>query len=139
MAEKGVAVDGNVKLLILEREELPRDRRLGFRMDRRKALNAISSLGAKVRHDSGGRLMLVEVPEEKARDLREQLPGARIVPLDSDVRDSLAELDSTESLFLAALRIRTSRSYREQKRRRVYGESPEEQELVSAPDFRPEY
>ncbi len=129
----------NLRLLILEREELLRDRRLGARMDRRKALNAITASGAKVRHDSGGRLMLVELPEEQTGELRELLPGARLVPVDADVRDSLSELDPSESLFLAALQIRTSPSYREQKARRVYGETPEEQALVSAPDYRPEY
>ena len=129
----------NLKLLVLEAKESPRDRKLEFRVDRSKALNAISSSGAKVRHDSGGRLIVIEAPKKAEKALTKRLPGARLVPVGSDVRDSIADLDSTESLFLEALKIRTSKSYRDAKKRRKVGETPEEKELVSAPDVREDY
>lgn len=129
----------NMKLLVLEAEEPSRDRRLGLRTNRTKALNAISSSGAKVRHDSGGRLIVIEVPEEAEKALTERLSRARLVPVDSDVRGLITDLDSTESLFLDALKIRTSKNYRDAKKRRKVGETPEEKELTSGPCVREEY
>ena len=132
-------MDKNRKLLILEAEERSRDQRLGSRIDRAKALNAISASGAKVHHDSGGRLLVIEAAEEAAKALTRRLPGARLVPLDSELKDSISGLDPTESLFLDALKTRTSEKYRDAKRRRKFGETPEEKELLSAPDVREEY
>ncbi len=131
-------MDENLRLLVLEWDQPRSDQRLEARIDRTKALEAISASGAKVRHDSGGRLIIVEVPEE-VEILKERLPQARLLPVDADVRDKIANLDPTESLFLDALRIRTSEDYREAKRQRKYGDTPEEQELLSAPDVREEY
>lgn len=125
------------KLLVLDTREA-RDRAVEFRAERRKLLTAVTSAGAKVRHDSGGRLLVVDVPPDAEQALA-SLPGVRMLPLDAEVKASLPNLDSTESLFLDALRIRTSRQYRDAKSRRKVGESPEEQELRSAPDVREEY
>jgi hypothetical protein len=132
-------MDENLKLLILESKEAPSDRRLLARIDRAKALNAISASGAKVRHDSGGRLMVIEARDQAEKSLAERLPEARLVPVDVDVKAELPDLDETESLFLDALRVRTSETYRDAKSRRKFGETPEEQELVSGPDVREEY
>ncbi|MHA2423925.1 MAG: hypothetical protein ACXAEF_04005 [Candidatus Thorarchaeota archaeon] len=132
-------MEENRKLLILKEEEPLKGRRLGFKIDRRKALKAISSSGAKVIHDSGGRLIVIEVPEEAEEKLDELLPEVRIESVDSDVRDSITDLDSTESLFLEALKIRTSKSYREAKKLRKVGDTPEERDLVSGPCIREEY
>ena len=125
------------KLLVLDTREA-RDRAVEFRAERRKLLTAVTSAGAKVRHDSGGRLIVVDVPPEAEKALA-ALPGVRMLPLDAEVKASLPNLDSTESLFLDALQIRTSREYRDAKSRRKVGESPEERELRSAPDVREEY
>lgn len=132
-------MDEDLKLLILRPEEASRERGLGFRAERNKALSAIASSGAKVRHDSGGRLIVIEVSVEAEKALTERLAGVRLVPLDSDVTDSIGDLEPTESLFLDALKIRTSKSYRDAKKRRKVGETPEEKELVSGPDVREEY
>jgi hypothetical protein len=132
-------MDKDQHLLVLEGREAPRDRRLGSRIDRAKALTAISESGARVRHDSGGRLIVIEAPEEAVRALADRLPDARLVPVETDVRSDIADLDPTESLFLEALQIRTSEEYRKAKRERTYGDTPEEQELFSAPDVREEY
>lgn len=125
------------KLLVLDTKEA-RDRAVEFRAERRKVLTAVTSAGAKVRHDSGGRLIVVDVPPDAEKAVA-SLPGVRMLPLDADVKASLSNLDSTESLFLDALQIRTSREYRDAKSRRKVGESPEEQELRSAPDVQEEY
>jgi hypothetical protein len=130
---------GNLKLLVLKTEEARRGRTLEFKIDRNQVLNVISSSGARVRHDSGGRLIVIYVPEEAEKVLSERLPKARLLPIESDVSDSIADLDATESLFLAALKIRTSKSFRDAKKRRKVGETPEEKKLVSGPDVREEY
>jgi hypothetical protein len=125
------------KLLVLDTTE-SRDRAVEFRAERRKVLTAVTSAGAKIRHDSGGRLLVVDVPPEAEKAVA-SLPGVRMLPLDADVKASLPNLDSTEALFLDALQIRTSRVYRDAKSRRKVGESPEERELRSAPDVQEEY
>jgi hypothetical protein len=132
-------MDENLKLLVLEVEGSPRGRSREFRTDRSEALNAISASGVKVRHDSGGRLIVIEATEETEKALTGRLSGIRLVPVDADVRNSIADLDSTESLFLAALKIRTSKLYRDAKRRRKVGETPEEKALVSGPCVREDY
>ena len=124
-------MDGNVRLIVLEGEQGRGDERLGSRMARSRALNAIAAMGGKVRHDSGGRLIVVEVPEHAEADLG-RVAGARLLPVDADVRRTLPDLDPTERLFADALALRASRPYREFKRTRKYGESPEEQALMTA-------
>lgn len=132
-------MDKNLKLLILDKVETTQDRRLEFRMERKKTFNAITASGAKVRHDSGGRFIVVEVPKAVQSKLEKRLPGARIVSLDTDVTDSIADLDPTETLFLKALKIRTSKSYRDAKKKRKFGETPEEKELFTGSCVREEY
>ncbi|MFX0185308.1 MAG: hypothetical protein ACFE95_19675 [Candidatus Hodarchaeota archaeon] len=132
-------MDENLKLLILKEEEPLRERRLGFKIIRSKALKAISSSGAKVCHDSGGRLIVVEVRKKTEKALIKLLPNARLVPIDSDIKDSIIDLDSTESLFLEALKIRTSKKYRTAKKTRKVGDTPEEKELISGSCVREEY
>lgn len=119
----------NLKLLVLE--GTPSDRRLGSRMDRNKALNAVAASGAKVRQDSGGRVIVIEVSKDGEKALTKRLPEARIVPVDTDLRDSITDLDETELLFLEALKIRNSKSYRDAKKRRKVGETPEEKKLIT--------
>jgi len=69
-------MDKKLKLLVMEEKKTPKDRRLGSRLDRSKALNAILSSGAKVRHDSGGRLIVIEVPKAAEKALAKSLPTA---------------------------------------------------------------
>lgn len=129
-------MDENLRLLLLQGSLQKSDQRLGFRIDRSKVLNAISSVGAKVRHDSGGRLLVISVSKETEAELARLLPEARIVAVDADPRQVISDLDPTESLFFDALKIRTSKNYRDAKRQRKYGESPEEQQLMSGPCVR---
>ena len=129
----------NSKLLIVTGKEMSINERFEFKIERSKALNVISSLGAKVSHDSGGRLIVIEIPEKAEQDVIKRLPGARLIPLDSDITNLISNLDSTESLFLNALKIRTSKEYRDAKKKRKVGDTPEEKELISVPDVREEY
>ncbi len=130
--------DKEKKILILEKQERSTDVRMGQRIERKKAINTISSSGAKVRHDSGGRFMVIEVSKEEERDLKKQLPNARIVELDS-IKEVKADLDESESLFLEALKIRNSEDYREMKRKSKPGESTEEKKQLSGSCVREEY
>lgn len=129
----------NQKLLVLEGKEAKEDQRLGLRIDRIKAKNAVSSSGAKILHDSGGRFIIIEVTGEAEKVLIKSLPGVQLVPVDSDMSVTIKDLDSNESLFLEALKIRTSKSYRDAKKRRKAGETPEEKDLLSASCVREEY
>jgi len=119
----------NLKLLILE--EPPSDERLGPKISRNKALNAISSSGSKIHHDSGGRLIIIEVSKKAEKALVKLLPGGKLESVDYDAKKLIADLDSNDSLFLEALKTRTSKSYRDAKKRRKVGETPEEKELIS--------
>jgi hypothetical protein len=132
-------MDENLKLLVLEGEKPSIDRRLGLRTSRARVLNMLESSGAKVQHDSGGRLIVVEVSEGTEKDLTERLTGVRLMPVDSDVSDIIDDADSTEALFLEALKLRTSKRYRNAKKRRKVGETPEEKALVSGSCVRDEY
>jgi hypothetical protein len=121
----------NLKLLVLTTKTPLKEERLRFKFDRQKELRAISAVGAKIRHDSGGRLIVIEVPEGAEKELLRRLRGARLVSVDADVTDLLGDLNPTESLFLEALKIRTSKSYREAKKKRKFGETPEEKMLTT--------
>jgi hypothetical protein len=125
-------LEPDLKLLVLARPARSQDR-VGSELDRVKALTDIKSSGAKIRHDSGGRLVVIDVSGVDEEVLSERLAGVRVVPLADDLTESIPDLDTNESLFLEALRIRTSPDYRELKSRQVPGESPEEQEMFSAP------
>lgn len=121
----------NTRLLVLELEESSRDQRIELRIDRTKALNAITSLGARVRHDSGGRLIVIEISEQGEKLLADRLTRFRLVPVAAEVRNTIVDLDANELLFLEALKIRHSKEYRDAKKRRKVGESPEEKQLSS--------
>ena len=121
----------NLMLLVLATKTPLKEGRLRLKFDRQKELRAISAAGAKIRHDSGGRLILIEVPEGAGKHLLRRLRGARLVPADADVTALLKNLDQTESLFLEALKIRTSKSYREAKKKRKFGDTPEEKMLTT--------
>ena len=126
------------KLLVLGADGPQKDRRLGLRIERRKALTALAAVGAKVRHDSGGRLLVIDASAKAIKELASLLPDARVMAVSAGARQRIASLDSTEVLFLSALKIRSSKAYRAAKKKRKIGESPEERLLFSAPDTREE-
>lgn len=120
-------------LLILEAPGRAEERGIRGGIDRIRTLNDIVSLGGKVRHDSGERLIVIDTAGLDEGVLQERLTGARLVSLDEDIEALVPDLGDHEELFLEALRIRTSSSYRRMKKRQKPGESPEEKELFSAP------
>lgn len=137
---KGELTMGKYKrLLILEMEAPPTDRKIGGEIDRRKVFKAITSSKSKIRHDSGGRFIVIETSREGEKELKERISGARIVKVDKDLKDSIPDLSPTEQLFLDALKLRGSKDYRDLKRLRVIGETPEEQELLTGSCIREEY
>lgn len=130
----------NQRLLILQPSGSTEPNRLTLGLERKKILTALAAEGAKVSHDSGGRLLLVELPGRSASALARRLPDARLVPLDdAGIGEAVGDLDPTEALFIEALRIRASAKYRATKRRRKVGDTPEEQRLVSGACVREDY
>lgn len=126
---------GRTELIVLE-EDSTRGGRKGSGLARKRVLEEMVATGATVRHDSGGRLLVVEISDADADTLRKKPGLVDVAPLDEGaVRQALQvpDLDEQDTLFLRALAIRTSPDYRERKRLRVPGESPEEQLLVTAP------
>jgi len=112
--------------------------RLTSGVERKRLLSALSSAGVKVRHDSGGGLLVVEIANENQESALRKYSGLKVLPLDENVGDRLSEIDEQDALFVRALAIRANPKYREAKRRRVPGETPEEQLLLSAPCTPPE-
>lgn len=101
----------------------------GERIDRTRELLAIAAVGGRVRHDSGGRLMLIELPEGAEAKLKMLLVSAKLAAPEGDLKGVSSNLNAGEKLFLEALRIRHSPDFRERKALRRFGESPEEQLL----------
>lgn len=112
--------------------------RLAGGVERKRLLGALSSAGVKVRHDSGGGLLVVEIVNEKQEAALRKYGGLEVLPFDENVGDRVGEIDEQDALFVRALAIRANPKYREAKRRRVPGETPEEQLLLSAPCTPPE-
>ncbi len=131
-------MDKNQKLLILEDEDSTKGRQ-AFRMRRANAKNTLKDLGAKVRHDSGGRIMIIEISKEEEKALTKNFPNARILSIDQDMKPEITGLNPEESLFLNAVQKRMSPEYRAIKKRQVPGESPEEKKMFSGPCIREEY
>jgi hypothetical protein len=141
------AVGDEATMLLILDAEAPAagdNRALQQRLRRSRALNVIATAGGRVRHDSGGRVIVIGLAgatdrDTAARTIAENLPEAWLGPLGSDLARAVADLDPAERLFVEALRVRTSPAYREAKSRRRVGESPEEQALLSGSCVREEY
>lgn len=107
-------------------------------VDRRRALRALAEAQVKVRHDSGGRVLIVDADEEALKVLRETLPDVELLPLDVAATERVEKLDPQDALFVEALRVRLSSKYQEIKRGLKPGETPEEQLLFTASCTPPE-
>lgn len=120
-------MDGNLKLLVLDLKDAATLERDGLA----RALDSVADTGTRV-HESSGRILVVDSPDPHDSRLGDQLPGARLLPLDADVPELDTPLDDGEALFLDALRIRASAGYQRQKASQKAGESPEEQLMFTA-------
>jgi len=123
-------MDNNSKLLVLDVAHEKPER--GQRSAVADALDSVMASGATFRHSSG-RLVELDVSGPQEARITQDLPGARVVPLDTDVSTLIPDLDTNELLFLEAVRIRNSAAYREEKARQTPGDSPEEQLMFTAP------
>ena len=123
-------MDKYLKLLVLTSKNVSKDQ-LGFRIGRIKTINSLTELGAKIRHDSGGRLIIIEISKEVENAIEKSISGARVIPVDSDMKDEISGLSSDELLFLSALKMRASKKYRSAKKSQKPGDSLEEQKLFS--------
>ena len=101
---------------------------IGDLSQRRLVRTGLRNLGLRVVHDSGAGLMVIEAPEDQ-KGLAERLPaGARLV-----TGDVATGADERDMLFARALMRRMSKEYRKLKAAQTPGESPEEQQMFSAP------
>jgi len=123
-------MESNVRLLILDGGTGQSEP--GTKSSVGRALDSVLASGATFRHSSG-RIVVVEASGEQEARLRQDIPGARLVSLDTNVSELIPDLDTSELLFLEAVRIRNSASYQEEKAQQKPGESPEEQLMFTAP------
>jgi hypothetical protein len=103
----------------------------GERVDRSRELLAIAAVGGRIRHDSGSRVLLVDLPADVEPALKRLLKGAKLASPEGDLKAVSTGLDPGEKLFLEALRLRHSPAYAARKAARRFGESPEEQLLTT--------
>lgn len=123
-------MESNAKFLVLDvGHDKPRP---GDRTAVARALDSVVSSGATFRHSSG-RIVVVEASDAQAERLTAEIPGARLVPFDADVSALIPDLDTSELLFLEAVRIRNSATYQQEKAGQTPGDSPEEQLMFTAP------
>lgn len=105
---------------------------LEHKSERHKCLNKIKPLGARVVHDSSGRVVVIEAHDKK--QVEKNLPkGATLVDISKKFSGTLKNMDESETLFLSALEKRYSKKYRTMKDSQIPGESQEEIEFFSAP------
>ncbi len=104
------------------------------KQDREKILKALKERGGKVVHDSGERVLIVEVP--KRTRLRGALPRtAKLLRLRDNVKRVITRPSEHELLFIDALKLKNSRAFINEKMRREPGSTPEEQEMLLESDF----
>lgn len=107
-------------------------------IERLRLLGALTDAGIKVRHDSGGRLLVVDASEKAVKAAQKSGPAFDAVPLDGELSTRTGDLNAQDTLFLAALQLRLSPDYQRRKSEMTPGESPEEQLLRTAPCTPPE-
>ena len=118
----------------MEKEKTKHTIVLKSKNDREKTLKALIERGGKVVHDSGERVLIVEVP--KGTKLRQKLPAtSKLLLLNSNVIKEISRPSEHERLFIDALKLRTSKAFIEEKKLRIPGSTPEEQEMMLESDF----
>lgn len=102
--------------------------------DRKKLAEILAAAGVKVIYDSGGRVLVVDVPKN-AEDKLRQLPFSAQLIEETEASRILARPDENEKIFLGAVALRKSQDFKAKLNKFKPGESPEEIELLSAPHF----
>lgn len=106
---------------------------LDTKEDRVKVLKSLEDSGVKVIHDSGERILEVALPEKREAEVGKILPSiARLVAQDSDAPRKLLKLSDNEKIYVEALKLRTSKAFIDERKRRKPGSTKEEKELFQA-------
>jgi len=103
------------------------------KMDRAKLAGELQASGARITSDSGGKVVVIDVPDDKQEIVRKKLPKVQLLGLDQDIKKAAPKLDENEKLFVDALKLRTSPAYIEAKKARKPGSTPEEKEFFAGP------
>ena len=125
----------NQRTIVLERKQ-----------DRAKTLRAIAASGGKVLHDSGARILIVEIPAdiniketlEKGSSVKKTIikgveingiliQKSEIKNLDNIFKKQKKRLTEQEHLFVNAMELRFSPEYIKERALRKPGSTPEEQ------------
>jgi hypothetical protein len=116
-----------------DKQRIVRTLVLDAKKDREKVLKNLEDTGVKVVHDSGERVLEVELPEKNETDIKKTLPNiAKLVVSSSDVPRKLPKLSDNEKLYVDALKLRTSKAFIDERKRRKPGSTKEEKELFQA-------
>jgi|GEM_PF-3575264 len=109
---------------------------LNDKSDRAKLVEDLRASGGRVSQDSGGRILVVQVPEASEVEVTKRLPrSSKLLALDTDLKKEAAALDESDALFVDALKLRMSPAFIAEKKSRKPGDTPEEKEMLGAPDF----
>lgn len=106
--------------------------------EKEEILKLLSESGGKVIHDSGERVLVIEVPKNNESKLKASLPNTssllRLTDHDN-IKRNIIQPSPHELLFIDALKLRTSESFINEKRLRKPGSTPEEQKMLLESDF----
>lgn len=99
--------------------------------DRTSVLNKAKQLGVKIKHDSGGRLIIFD-SDLSSNTLLKKLPkGIKKVAVDEENIELRKTLSENDKLFISALKLRKSKKYCQMKAAQIPGESEQEKLLVT--------
>lgn len=107
---------------------------LNTKKDREKLAKTLEASGVKVRSDSGGRALVVDIPSG-TKDVEKKLPAGVRLTNTKEGAKALAKPDTNEKIFLDALELRTKPAFVAKLKKYKPGQSPEEKELLEAPHF----
>ena len=97
-------------------------------------LKTLSKIGGKTLHDSGERVIIVEVP--KTTRLQEVLPKTtKLLRLQDNARKAITKPTEHELLFIDALKLKYSEAFIKERKQRKPGSTPEEQAMLQESDF----
>jgi hypothetical protein len=102
--------------------------------EREAIRQALSERGGKILHDSGERVLIVEVP--KRTRLKNALPKtSKLLRLRDNVKRVITRPSIHELLFIDAMKLKNSRAYKLERMLREPGSTPEEKEMMIESDF----
>lgn len=106
--------------------------------ERKKILKLLTESGGKILHDSGERVLVVEVPKDKKDKLETSLPSTSGLFKLADNKNIIKKItrpSEHEQLFIDALKLRTSEAFIKEKKLRKPGSTIEEKEMLMGSDF----